>query len=83
MQLSDYEAALNQAAVEQGRESWNWSPTKVSETQCATAAFDVLRAGGINLEFTGYTSGLIMPNTMNNCLGQLVGQPNSGVSLRK
>jgi len=24
-----------------------------------------------------------MPNTMNNCLGQLVGQPNSGVSLRK
>jgi RHS repeat-associated protein len=80
VQLNNYTGALNQAATEQGREFWNWDPTQPNQTQCTTATFNVLVAGGTNLQFTNYNSGTIMPNTLNQWLDQLSKQPGSGVT---
>jgi hypothetical protein len=46
---------------------WNWRPTSADETQCSTAVFLSLKAGGVPFgSDANYTSGLLWPNTFDN-----------------
>jgi RHS repeat-associated protein len=79
-----YATATQQAS----RTYWNWDPTTADQTQCSTAVFLSLKAGGVPFgKDAVYSSGTLMPSTFDKWMTEDSANPKTtgvnSISVRK
>ena len=78
--LPDDDGFAKAVEDQKSRKYWDWKPdSKKSETHCARAAYDALKAGGLPIDPSAdQKSGQLLPGTLGDLLGDLAKSPKPG-----